>query len=430
MTREELYELKNKRAALLTEGNELLSKKDLEGHRAKMAEVDKLNQEISAVEKQLAEEDRFSGKDEAEKDLREKNQQKDEAAQKRVDDIRSSNEYARAFAKAMRMGATVKSGLGVEELQPLYKALTEGGGTPEGADGGFLVPIDVDNRIQKLEKEYLDLSRYFHVEPVTTNTGWRVVEVGHGKALPKVVEMGTFTKDDQPSFRKITYTCEKYGDRIAISSELLEDNAAGLLNYVVDWFGPKYILTKNALLTPYLTGLTSTVTLGAGSEVKDLRKALIKKLNVAQGRGAYLLTNQSGYAEMVNWTDANGRSMLVPNPADPDVYRFQGRTVVYGDDEDLPLESGKAPLYVGKFSRLATLFVRKGIELATTNVGGDAWATGSTELRALCRMGSSLVDTTAAFKALISVGGASTTPSGGAGGSSSGGTNTDDTPKG
>lgn len=404
MTREELYELKNKRAALLTEGNELLSKKDLAGHTAKMAEVDKLNEEISAVEKQLAEEDRFSGKDEVEKDLLEKNRQKEEAAQKRVDDIRSSNEYARAFAKAMQMGATLKSGRGVDDLKPLYKALTEGGGDPVGADGGFLVPIDVDNRIQQMEKEYLDLSRYFRVEPVTTNTGWRVVEVGHGKALTQMAEMATIPKDDQPAFRKVEFACKKFGDRIAISNELLADNAAGLLNYVVEWFGPKYILTKNALLIPYLTGLTSTVNLTAGSEVKDLKKALITKLNVAQGRGAYLLTNQSGYAEMSSWEDKNGRPMLVPNPVDPDVYRFQGRTVVYGDDEDLPLEDGKAPLYVGKFNRLATLFVRKGIELATTNVGGDAWATDSIELRALCRMDAALVDPTAAFKALITVG--------------------------
>lgn len=90
--------------------------------------------------------------------------------------------------------------------------------------------------------------------------------------------------------------------------------------------------------------------------------------------------------------------------------------MAYGDDAELPCEEetvkveGKAdtvkttiPLYVGKFDRLGTLFVRKGIELATTNVGGDAWATDSTELRAICRMGASLVDKTAAFKATIAV---------------------------
>ena len=404
MTREELYEIKNRRAKLLTEGNELLSKKDLEGHKAKMAEVDKLNEEILAGEKQLSEEGRFSDNDEVKKALLEQKKQKQEqeGVQKSVDEIRGSNEYAQAFAKAMRSGATVKSGRSVEELKPLYKALTEGGGNPEGSDGGFLVPIDVDLRIQKMEKEYLDLSRYFNRETVATNTGWRVIETGHGKKLPKVAEMATIPKEDQPSFRRVDFTCEKYGDRVPISDELLADNAAGLLNYVVKWFGPKYILTKNALLIPYLNTLQE-VALNPGSEVKDLKKALIKKLSVAQSRGAYILTNQSGYAEMDAWEDKNGRPMLVPNPADKDVCRFQGRTVIYGDDEDLPLEGGKAPLYAGKLAQVATLFVRKGIELATTNVGGDAWATDSMELRALCRLGSALVDPTAAFKAVISV---------------------------
>lgn len=407
MTREELYEIKNKRAALLTECNELLTKKDLAGHKAKMAEVDKLNDEIVAAEKQLAEEGRFASDDEAAKaHLEQKRRDLEDAAkQKSKDEIRGSNEYARAFAKAMRIGATIKSGQSVEDLKPLYKAMTEGGGNPVGTDGGFLVPIDVDHRIQLLEKEFLDLSRYFHTENVTTNTGWRVIEIGHGKKLPKVSEMGSIPKSDQPSFRRVDFSCEKYGDRVAISDELLADNAAGLLNYVVDWFGPKYILTKNALLIPYLEDL-QVVALTQGKEASDLKKALIKKLNVAQSRGAYILTNQSGFAEMGDWQDKNGRSLLVPNPADEEVKRFQGRTVVYGDDEDLPLEDEKAPLYAGKFSRVASLFVRKGIELATTNVGGDAWATDSMELRALCRLGSALLDSTAAFKALISIGAA------------------------
>lgn len=90
MTREELYEIKNRRAKLLTEGNELLSKKDLEGHKAKMAEVDKLNEEILAGEKQLSEEGRFSDNDEVKKALLEQKKQKQEqeGVQKSVDEIR------------------------------------------------------------------------------------------------------------------------------------------------------------------------------------------------------------------------------------------------------------------------------------------------------------------------------------------------------
>ena len=194
---------------------------------------------------------------------------------------------------------------------------------------------------------------------------------------------------------------EKYGDRLPVSSELLQDNTAGLLRFLAGWFAPKYILTKNTQLLALLKGLEKSVTLPAGGEAKALRRALISQLNTAYSAGAVLLTNQNGYAEMDGWEDKNGRSLLVPNPADPQVYRLGGRRVVYGDNDLIPDEEEKAPIYVGKFQAVGTLFVRQGIEVAATDVGGDAWATDTWELRGLCRMTAVAMDKNAAFKALI-----------------------------
>lgn len=404
MTYQELLELKNKRAMKLQEGQGFLAKKDLEAHKALMGEVAKMNAEIDATEAQLAEEGRFDDKDEKLKGLHlsHKQQQEEQARIKAVDTIRSTNEYANAFAKALRIGMKVKKAWGVEEFAPLTKALQETGGAPEGADGGFLVPQDFDNMIHQMEKEYLDLSQFFNVEQVSTLTGWRAVESGTRKKLPKIAEMGTIGKDDQPKFAKISYSVSKYGDRLPVSSELLEDNTAGLLQYLANWFGPKYILTKNSLLIALLTGLTTEVPLTAGSEAKELRQAIIKNLNTAHSKSAILLTNQNGYAEMDGWQDGNGRSLLVPNPADPEVYRLGGRQVVYADNDLIPDEDSKMPIYVGNFKALGTLFVRKGIEMAATDIGGDAWANDSYEIRGLCRMDAQKVDENAAFKATIS----------------------------
>ncbi len=404
MTYQELLELKNKRAMKLQEGQGFLAKKDLDAHKALMGEVAKMNAEIDAAEAQLAEEGRFDDKDEKLKGLHlsHKQQQEEQARIKAVDTIRSTNEYANAFAKALRIGMKVKKAWGVEEFAPLTKALQETGGAPEGADGGFLVPQDFDNMIHQMEKEYLDLSQFFNVEQVSTLTGWRAVESGTRKKLPKIAEMGTIGKDDQPKFAKISYSVSKYGDRLPVSSELLEDNTAGLLQYLANWFGPKYILTKNSLLIALLTGLTTEVPLTAGSEAKELRQAIIKNLNTAHSKSAILLTNQNGYAEMDGWQDGNGRSLLVPNPADPEVYRLGGRQVVYADNDLIPDEDSKMPIYVGNFKALGTLFVRKGIEMAATDIGGDAWANDSYEIRGLCRMDAQKVDENAAFKATIS----------------------------
>ena len=406
MTREELYELKHKRAALVEAGKRQLDQRDLSAHGETMKQVDVLNVEIDAAEKQLAEEGRFADNELGMKALAASLAQRKagEAQARTVDQLRASNEYARAFVKAMRTNAQVKKSAGVEELAPLYKALTESGGNPAGSDGGFLVPLDFDNQIHRLEKDYLDLSGLFTVEPVTAPSGWRVVEDGVPKKLPKVAEMAAIGKEDQPKFRRVDYAVEKYAERLPISGELLEDNGAGLLAYAAAWFAPKYILTKNALLLAFLDGLEKTVSLTAGQEDKLLRKALIQQLNTAHSRQAVLLTNQSGYSEMDGWEDKNGRPLLIPNPADPQVFRYRGRQVVYGDDGELPGGEGTAPLYVGNFKALGTLFVRKGIELATTDVGGDAWAADCMELRAICRLDAKLMDPNAAFRASITAG--------------------------
>ena len=220
MNYQELLELKHKRTEKLTEGKGLLEKNDFEGHQALMVEVEKMNTEIDAVEKQLAEEGRFFDADSRMKALATEyeTKQKDEAKGGVVDTIRRTNEYANAFAKALRTGATVKRARGVEGYEPLYKALQETGGDPEGADGGFLVPLDFDNMIHEYEKEYLDLAQFFAVENVRALSGWRAVEQGKRKALPKIAEMGTIGKDDQPKFAKVTYTVDKYGDRLPVSS--------------------------------------------------------------------------------------------------------------------------------------------------------------------------------------------------------------------
>lgn len=114
MTYQELLELKNTRAQKLKEGADLLKKKDFTAHKALMGEITKMNAEIDAAEVQLAEEGRFDDKDEKLKGIHldHKKQQEELAKGKAVDVIRSTNEYANAFSKALRSGVTVKRARG------------------------------------------------------------------------------------------------------------------------------------------------------------------------------------------------------------------------------------------------------------------------------------------------------------------------------
>ena len=407
MTYEELISLKGQRADKLKEASALLEKKDYEGHKALLDEIEKnFNAAIDAGERQLAEEGRFDDSDEKLKSLHDlkKMKQEDETRGRAVDSIRSTNEYAKAFSKALLNSISVKNVRQAgEEYNPLIKALAETGGSPEGSDGGFLVPKDFDDMIVEEAKDYLDLAAFFNVEDVRTLSGWRAVETGARKKLPQLGENATINEDDKPKFAQVNYNVKKYGDRLRISHELLEDNTANLLRYLAGWWTPKYILTKNDLLLALLSGV-ATVDLTAGSEAKILKNAMITKLNTAHARAAHLITNQSGYAKMQEWEDKNGRGLLVPNPKDPAALTFNGRPVDYADNDEIPDVSLKHPIYVGDFKRVGTLFVRKGIEIAATDVGGQSWETDSHEIRALCRMDAQAVNKKATFRGEIANG--------------------------
>lgn len=409
MDMRKLYDLKNKRAALLAEAKGDLDKKDLEGYQAKMTEVKAMNAEIEAMEDLVAEEGRFRDDDKGAVLRAQALEAGKEEALKlsALDAARQGNEYVNAFAYALKNGVPVRAVGRYEELAPLANALTIGGGTPAGSDGGFLVPVEFDDMIQRKMKEFIRLADYFKVEPVTGYSGWRAVETTASREpLPLMGENTAIGMTEQPKFSRVDYTIKKYGDRIAISQELLEDNTAGLLQYIAEWFAPRVVLTENSLLLGLLSSLKA-VSLTAGREVQELKSTLNKDLNTAISRNAVILTNGNGYDFLDQLTDNNGRGLLVPNPADPDVYRFKGRPVVMADADLIPgrkvTASGATkgdydPVYIGYFRAFGTLFQRKAMEFATTNIGGNAWANDAPELRGIVRMDAQKVDESAAVK--------------------------------
>jgi HK97 family phage major capsid protein len=146
--------------------------------------------------------------------------------------MRASNEYARAFCYAVKHGLNPRNGRGNEKISILFDAMTEGGGDPAGEDGGFLVPIDIDNSIRELRRDLNPLARLFSTETVTAPTGWRVIDTAPSSPMPAIDEMGTVPNNsDQPLFQKVNYTLAKRGLRIPISNELMSDEAAGLMAY-------------------------------------------------------------------------------------------------------------------------------------------------------------------------------------------------------
>ena len=327
----------------------------------------------------------------------------------RQGEILRSNEYARAFAYAIQNGITRKKGRSDENVRILYDALTEGGGTPVGSDGGFLVPEDIQHQIIEQVRTLNPLAQYFNQENVTAPTGWRVTDTAPTQGLLPVDEMGRIQNGEQPKFAKVPYTTSKKALYLPVSNELATDNVANLFAYLSRWFAKKLVITENNLLIAALRELEAT---GIGTDpLKGIKHALNVELDPAISAIATIITNQSGFDVLDNLMDDTQRPLLQPDPTNATVNRIKGRSVAVVSDATLAnvtsgsgaAETTAADLFIGDGKQFATLFRVGNFELASTDIGGDAWRTDSTELRGIARLGVTVFDEKAMIRKSLPV---------------------------
>lgn len=202
---QQIYNLKNQRAAHLKTAQDALDAKDMTAYKTALDAATRMNDEIEAAQSLYNEAHRFDGSS-APGGIQP--QQAQEPAQ--VTDMRASNEYARAFAYALRNSVTPAKAGGDERVKVLMDALTEIGGDPEGSDGGFLVPVDLQTQINEVVRNRMPLTELFTTETTRTRTGFRVYDTAPTKGFTKVDEMATIPQDDKPKFTRINYAIEDY----------------------------------------------------------------------------------------------------------------------------------------------------------------------------------------------------------------------------
>lgn len=322
---------------------------------------------------------------------------------KSLRDMLASNEYARAFAFALRNGLNRKNGRGREELNVLFDALTESGNS--GADGGFLVPEDIDRTIIEQRRQLDPLAALFNEETVTAPTGWRVTDTSPTKGLVAVNEMGSIDDDDdQPLFAKVTYQCAKKALILPVSNELMTDNVANLFAYIGRWFAKKLVITENILLVTALRTLTAASI--NSDPLAGLTTALNKGLDPAISAAASIILNQTALDVLDQLKDNNERPLLTPDPTNAMILRFKGRPIHAVSNATMADVTGSpdtSDIFVGDGHAFATLFRCGGYELASTDVGGNAWRTDSTEIRGIARLGVSKFDADAMVRRTVNV---------------------------
>lgn len=323
-------------------------------------------------------------------------------------DMLSSREYARAFASAIRTGARPGRSRYDESLKPLYDALTIAGGDPAGEDGGFLVPTDIDTAINEQRRALNPLADIFGQEMVSANSGWRVIDTAPTSGMTALTsEVPTsIATDDQPTFQKVSFNLTTYGLIVPVSAELAADETANLFQYLASWFARKQVLTENTLLKGKLDTLTSA-NIGATTTLADIKKVLNVTLDPAISMNAHILCSQDAYNYLDTLADSDGRPLLMPDPTAQTGMMLKGRPIHVVSNTLMPTRTVTTagatkgdyyPIYIGDFTQYATLFRRNGLEIASTDIGGNAFRTNAVEVRGIARMGVSVFDAGAAVK--------------------------------
>lgn len=284
-----------------------------------------------------------------------------------------SQDYENAFVSFLKGNASL------DEKMTIQAALS----STADADGGLLIPKDQETQVIELARDYSSLRDLVYVEPVSTLTGTRVIEVdGEYTPFAEVTEGSKISDIENGDFKAIPYSCKTYGGILPIPNNLLKDNKGNLLYHVSKWFAKKKVATENKLIGDSLSTFSKTAMKG----IDDIKTVLNKTLDPAISANAIVVTNQTGFNELDKMKDTDGNYLLQPDPTKPTQKLLKGRPVKVYPDKVLANDTTKAPVIIGDFKRAITLFDRQLLTVDSTNIGAGAFETNSTKVRGLLRM--------------------------------------------
>lgn len=284
-----------------------------------------------------------------------------------------SQAYENAFVSFLKGNASL------DEKMTIQAALS----STADADGGLLIPKDQETQVIELARDYSSLRDLVYVEPVSTLTGTRVIEVdGEYTPFAEATEGSKISDIENGDFKAIPYSCKTYGGILPIPNNLLKDNKGNLLYHVSKWFAKKKVATENKLIGDSLSTFSKTAMKG----IDDIKTVLNKTLDPAISANAIVVTNQTGFNELDKMKDTDGNYLLQPDPTKPTQKLLKGRPVKVYPDKVLANDTTKAPVIIGDFKRAITLFDRQLLTVDSTNIGAGAFETNSTKVRGLLRM--------------------------------------------
>lgn len=286
-----------------------------------------------------------------------------------------AEKYKRAFFNAIRGKNTA------EELEIIraYNKLDPG----VKEDGGILIPVDQQTKINELKKKEFSFKDYMNVEPVSTKTGTRVYEKNADSTGFANLTAGEKMPDiNSPQFVEINYDVQDFGGILPVSNTLLDDTDQNIEEYLNKWVRKKTIATENKVALTLIKTITAKTTV---TDLDGLKDVLNSKLYSAFKATAMFFMNEDAFNYFAKLKDNNGRNLLEADPKEPTKRIIDGRPVIEVPNDIMPTEANKPLIIVGDLEEFMTMFDRQQLAIRATDIGGTAFETNRTLIRAIER---------------------------------------------
>lgn len=395
----ELRELLNKINAKKAETRQLVAENKLEEAKAAKEELQTLQNKFDIM-KDLYDEEQEEMEEKADDETA-------KAANKKKPNI--LNAFVNVF-KAAVLKKTADS----KDLE-VYNQMTEADPTAGVSDGGLTVPKDIRTEIKELRRSQDALETLVNIEPVSTLSGSRVIEVNADQVpFDNVDEAAEFPEAATPEFKNLDYKVKKKGGILKVTRELLQDTAENILGYLRRWIAKKAKATRNFLILSQLDTSFGGAKTKVIASLDDLKKIFNVVLDPAIALGAKVLTNQDGF----NWLDTlkdptDKKYILQPDPTDATKRLLFGKYPVMVVSNKVlkstvvgPAEAPtgyKYPIYCGDFKEAITIFDRESLSIEFSTEAGDLWSKDLTGVKVRERLDIKTVDEEAVVKGEVEI---------------------------
>lgn len=241
------------------------------------------------------------------------------------------------------------------------------------ANGGYIVPADVQTQINHYKESHKSVRDIVSVETVSTNKGARTYEKKSSlTGFAKVAEDGKVQAITEPQFEQVAYAIQDFGGYLPVSNDLLSDTDANLEAELVSWIGRNSLATDNREIFKIAKETKDVVVMTAG--LTGIKK-VVNGISSVYDR--VIVTNDDGINYLDSLEDKNGRPLLNPDPTQPTQLQLrcgaQIVPVIVFPNSDLPTDlttnSGflTIPFICGDLKEAFKLFDRQQTSLFASN---------------------------------------------------------------